>query len=695
MTFLSLLFSSVKPSNAQDISYACIGNALAQYMNQVIESAGPLTYIKLLSPAFNMTNPYGAAIAAEMVRAGANFNALTGIAGNAYNCCVYEAAPDGLVTQHVNAFMANYQGAGGPSKPVLITETGVYDGSIDDLRQQMEHVQTESDYIGALFFNALGTGGDEWNRYIINDFSQVCGGSCNKLGVNFATHYPVAETFYEQAAGIKASASTFFTLAISHADDATRQGVEWALNRGLTPVIRIGTSFEAGPDAIGYGQFLAGLDDQIANMPYRGTVYAIAGPNEPQTECWAAPECGCDLSPNQMQNVKRPLYQGFYLGKYGCGTDSVANPEFHPLRPYPASPCDLLIPQSNPEAPENTLENWGIWPLGTYHDKADFEKYNTFACGSSMDFTYNEIFSPYGFPEPGYGDAFDSEVETPTSLGYEHSFCDWSDVTDEERYSTGYFDLTCWRTIGFEVYTDFANSNVGILGNTQNTNLTDEQKVNNYLSWYFSGTPQIGDRIPLNPDEPEDMDRLVNYSGPIRKLLPYDAQEAIREVLRIAAADEEINDIHNYAMDEKGVVRLANMSDVVEQFFPNIPNSTVEDVAGEAFFASQRGFEDDPIEIPPPPGGWEEGEIPPTTAAYQFLVTCALGAHEECPPTRIGIVPPPVDGGGGGGGGGGGETPPPCPTDIAHCTATGTICFDPLDFSCPDGLYCCTNRPNP
>lgn len=695
-----LISSSARPANAQTISYACIGRALAQYMNQVIQSAGTLDHIELLSPAFNMTNPNGAAIAREMVNAGANFGALAGVAGNAYNCCAYPAAPDGWISQHVEAFKA----ASGLDMPVLITETGIFDGDIDDLRREMDVVQSDpGNYIGALLFNAFGTGGGEWDRFVFDDNevikTQICGGSisnpenpsCNNLGVNFATYYPVAETFYDRADDLQGDAGTFFTLAISHIDDATIIGVNYALDRGLTPVIRVGTAVEAGPDAISYGQFLASLDNEIDNMSFpQKTVYAIAGPNEPQTECWAAPECGCDISSNL--NVKRPLSSGFYLGKYACGIASVAEPEFHPLRPYPASPCDLLIPQSNPEAPYNTLE---AYERGDFDEKADYQKYNTFACGSSLDFSYDEVFNPYGFPEPGYGFSFDS---MPEPESYYHSYCDFSEVTEEERQTTGYYDLTCYRTIGFEVYADFANSNVGILGNTQNLNLTDEQKVNNYLSWYFTGTPQIGDRKLLDPEEPEDMDRLVNYSGPLRKLLPFEIQEAIREVLRLAVINEK-NDIHNYALDEKGVLRLANISESIEQYFPNIPNSTVEDVAGEAFFTSEGGFEYPEVSVPPPDPsiGWPLG-VDVTTAPYQFLVTCALGAHETCPPSRIGIIP---EGTGtendrlGGGTSSGDDSMEQCPSSLGYCAINGTICYEYLDhlYSCPPGEFCCSRRP--
>jgi hypothetical protein len=619
-----LLFSSVKSSKAQTANYSCIGNALAQYMNQVIQTAGNLTHVRLLSPAFNMTNPNGAAIASAMVSSGANFAALSGVAGNAYNCCTYPAAPNGKITEHVAAFRA---ASGLTSLPVLITETGVFDGTVEDLRFEMDRVQTNSSYIGALLFNAFD-GNKEWTRFSFenNDIikNQVCNGSCNKLGVNSATFYPEGDEFYDRANDLRVAGEIFFTLSIGSSYESILEGVEKALNRRLTPVIRIGTTYDAGPDALTYAQWLRSIDDEV-----NGTVYAIAGPNEPQSECWAAPECGCDLSPVNAQHIRRPLEEGFYLGKYSCGINDVAVPEFHPLRPYPASSCDLLIPKSDPEAPENTLNTYE----NTYDEKADFQKYNTFACGSSLDFSHEEIFDPYG-------DYEETIVEDSFGNQFLHTYCNFADVPESDLTSIGYYDLTCYRTVGYDVYGDFSNTNIGILGNTQNINLTDEQKMNNYLSWYFSGTPQVGDRKLLDPEEPGDMDRLVNFSGPIRKLLPYEAQQAIREVLRLAAI-EETNDVHNYALDIKSTLRLANISDVIEQYFPNIPNSTLEDVPGEAHISSYEDFHDASFSFPVT----EEDPDPLGTAPYSFNIVCGVGAHESCPGGGAGVVS--SDGGGG------------------------------------------------
>ena len=87
----------------------------ADYMNSVIRGAGGLSHIKLLSPAFNMTNPVSLEIIASMKDNGANFNGVEAIAGNSYNLS------GKTITNWVDEFMAN-SGFGG--RRILITRRG-------------------------------------------------------------------------------------------------------------------------------------------------------------------------------------------------------------------------------------------------------------------------------------------------------------------------------------------------------------------------------------------------------------------------------------------------------------------------------------------------------------------------------------------------------------------------------------------
>lgn len=80
---------------------------------------------------------------------------------------------------------------------------------------------------------------------------------------------------------------------------------------------------------------------------------------------------------------------------------------------------------------------------------------------------------------------------------------------------------------------DLSDANLPILGNSelvknsQNYNsapdggyLTDAEKVNEYVNWYLRGTLYTAEENKPNPKNEEDINRIINYSGPLRKLLP-------------------------------------------------------------------------------------------------------------------------------------------------------------------------------
>lgn len=650
--------------DAQVTGFECVGNSLAVYMNAVIDGVNQ-SNIRLLSPAFNLTNPNGAAIANAMIASGANFAGLYGLAGNAYECCGFS------ITSHVN----NFRDLTELTQPLLLTETGyhkppgtgdVTDSELDLVAAQMDYVQTQGSYIGAIYFHPYNLN-EEWSQYSISEDrfrDRFCGGSCNKLGANSAAYYTSREEFYNYSASVKGGAGTFFILEISNADQSTFEGVERAIARGITPVVRIGTAHSAGPDAYTYAQFL----NQLGAAFPTSIIYAIAGPNEPQSECWAAPECGCELSPFQGVSTT-PLGQGFHLGKYACW--QTAEPEYHDLRPYPANACDPLIPRSIPEAPLSLSEN------------ADYMKYNTFACGTSLTFSHAERFDPYG------NIPINTTVTSGAGNTFLHTYCDFDSITDAQRTSTGYYTLNCWRSVAYTVYADFSKSNIGILGNTQNPMLTDSQKVSNYLSWYFVGTHQVGDNRLLNMNNEEDVKRLTTFAGPVRKLLPFDAIEIIRSLMRQAGADAvsgEARDVHDYALNTQHTIRLSSISDLQRDYFPNIPITTLEDIAGEGFFSGYGGGGSGPVCYEDASGN----EL--CTVSDGFTVTCGVGAHQTCPPV-LSIVNPNVDPSDGFG-----TSPPPPPPPPAPCYGTcvphGSPCYLGDDFAaCPVGQFCCHNIP--
>ena len=224
---------------------------------------------------------------------------------------------------------------------------------------------------------------------------------------------------------------------------------------------------------------------------------------------------------------------------------------FAPLRPDPGEPCEEFVPQKT-----------------------------VFACGSSITPLKQESFSPYG---------------------------------DSQGCSRVGTKVTCYKPEDFNVTIDLSKANLGILGNTQDQNLTDEQKINEYLSWYLSGVPQVGDQ------KKPDADKLINFSGPIRKLLPYD----LSAVAKATIADQQSKTVHNYIVGPKDPligffegknpldpnIRLKDYQDeniiqkaaywidptlfgpklirelinnnLLERLFQNIPYSSLEDTVGE------------------------------------------------------------------------------------------------------------------
>lgn len=138
--------------------------------------------------------------------------------------------------------------------------------------------------------------------------------------------------------------------------------------------------------------------------------------------------------------------------EYPC--DKTTDEEFHPLRPYPASPCDPLIPAKREP-----------YPL-------------SFACGKSLN------------PQGEY--TFSRVVDVNT-------LDPWNEQTaiPDKLYRCGTDVCTTKRSV-FDITLDLSPAKLPVVGNTQDP-LDDATKVNNYLSWYLAGTnPTWLDDLPQN-----------------------------------------------------------------------------------------------------------------------------------------------------------------------------------------------------
>jgi hypothetical protein len=82
---------------------------------------------------------------------------------------------------------------------------------------------------------------------------------------------------------------------------------------------------------------------------------------------------------------------------------------------------------------------------------------------------------------------------------------------------------------------DLSEANFPIMGNTEDVvnsqikddTLNDAEKTNQYVSWYLNGVIGRAEYQPLSDNE-EDTRKLVDFSGPIKKLLPSDVQNDLR-----------------------------------------------------------------------------------------------------------------------------------------------------------------------
>lgn len=217
------------------------------------------------------------------------------------------------------------------------------------------------------------------------------------------------------------------------------------------------------------------------------------------------PQYPCNTT-TDIQPLQHLPIIGDILNKLGLNPSLWDNLDFHPLRPYPGSPCDQLIPKSKPE-------NQPI----------------TFACGKSIGPKDSKSFNPYG----------------------EDSDC---------RREGG--QAICERALDYNLTVNLNDTKIPILGNTENLSLTDAQKTNNYLTWYLSGSVQNWLEDRLFPLVKSDMDRLVNFSGPLRKLLPFDTQNYLRTVVadNKQSSGREV-DYHDYlaGCKEKATIDLPSI----------------------------------------------------------------------------------------------------------------------------------------
>jgi len=229
-----------------------------------------------------------------------------------------------------------------------------------------------------------------------------------------------------------------------------------------------------------------------------------------------------------------PVTFGFTPLKYITNITNcpqTVSPEFHPLRPYPASPCDPLIPRKTPEAPA-----------------AADNKYLTFSCANSLN-THGSYTVLDVVPRNLIGQSFN-----PCTADLENSN---GDTFAYQNYYLCGGQVCLVHPVTWHTNVGLENSKFPIISNTQE-DLDDEVQVNLFLDWYLSGTVQSSEHIPLNPDNPNEMVRLNTYSGPVNKLLPRDSQLDLRTALLNGPVEKQY---HNYIVgcrESRTVAQIVN-----------------------------------------------------------------------------------------------------------------------------------------
>jgi len=454
----------------------CIGEALAEYMNTVIDAVdGKLSHAKLLSPAFNLTNTHEVELFDYMRDADAKFDKLDGFAGNTYTVSG-KAAMDYYID---NGWKSKFDGY---NKGTFFTEFGQFDigtGSptipisqtkIDSMKAEFQRARTDGRINAVVYFvplyNPQGvtyvSPDQEWDQFRMSDdeYKKVIAETPSLGGVN-----PGLSPNDPDGLGKKINelgAQWTVQIANSPGDVVSIAGAINSLrSNGVNVIIRLCTRASCGfqnPDQL--AQFIQDVDSQV-----NGSFYITVGPNEPATENWVGEECG-----DEEDKGKR---KEWVVEDVPCGDTS---DELHSLRPYPGSPC--------------------------YRDAEEL----TFYCGN--DFIVQEAFT------------------LPLSEAEQLFNC--TDAGDGKR--------KCIYKIASNasVSIDPSRTELPILGNTElvpnslnRTSLIDfEKRMTDYVSWYLNGITQRAEEKYFRGLYHDY--ELTTLSGPIRKLFPREIQYDIR-----------------------------------------------------------------------------------------------------------------------------------------------------------------------
>jgi hypothetical protein len=475
----AVIHGQVKNAKAQaapitDELLKCMAREISSYMDTVIQDtgfkAGRPSHIKYLSPAFNLPSPYEQKLFDFMLvsNPAANFGELDGFAGNTYS----------NITGAVGIGAYEWISRGGWTnrfkKPdtLVITEFGDFElrgsSSVSNLAKEFQKTAADGKIKGINLFNALGKN-PEFAYAIMSpaEINQVIAANPAKGGINSASWFDPG--FPAEVNAVNSQIGWNLQIATGPQDKGT---VIQSVNNappGMKTIVRL-CAAATPPYDCGFVnpqdlvQFIRDLD---AGIQGNREAWVIIGPNEPVTERWLGKAC-VTTPDGPMPSPHIPCSET---------NDKAGESEFHVQRPYQASPCDA--------------------------DKQPKPEQQTLRCGNDMVIRKSHFFLP--------SDA-QSCVSNPSA------------GTETCHFKVDKLPETA------QVKVDLSQSKLPIAGNTEavynwynpQSVIDEKTRMTEYLDWYLQGTAYSANDPSMlsTPKDKEGIDRLVNYAGPINKLMP-------------------------------------------------------------------------------------------------------------------------------------------------------------------------------
>lgn len=327
--------------------------------------------------------------------------------------------------------------------------------------------------------------------------------------------------------------------------------------------------------------------------------------------------------PPPVSGNARPRYQFSQLYPFPCNKiapeDSEFNDfEFHSLRPYQASPCnpnfeDLALFCGNDLIITDPITIFKRYPF-SFDPELSFYTFE----GSTIEPTYPS--TPFAEPcvicqddrcvgrIPGPMPGCEPNLNMCAGFGLDEG-CSINCTDNQDGTETCTFNIDRVRSIAVDLegaylpIMGFTEPSVGsfdrpdrvVNAYDQDENMTDAEKVNEYVSWYLHSIIGRAEYDPPDPDTPEGRSRIIDFSGPLKRLLAFDSQEDIRR--------DEIGDAGSVRHDQVVVctnllgqatecypsrlgVTQRRMTNVPDRHLEYVPFSSTEDRLGKSEIAS-------------------------------------------------------------------------------------------------------------